>query len=127
MRPALLAAAVLLSACFAPKPCTRALCVARLDGTMEVSAWNGVFRATADGPKPPVMSDAEVRMVYGKADFVNGTTRVTAEEGSVFAFSVSTGAVPSIAVTTGTVSVWLSTVAPTAVPPGAPFLLPKAR
>ena len=127
MRKPLLAGIILLVACAGPKPCTRTLCVSKLDGTMELSAWSGSVRASADTPKPPVVSDTKVTMVYGTAEFVNGTTRVTATEGSVFTFTVSTRAIPSIEVSSGSVTVMLSTGAPSAVPPGAPYLLPKPR
>jgi hypothetical protein len=101
------AAILLLAACAGPKPCTRTLCVSKLEGTMELSAWSGSVRASADTPKPSVMSDTKVTMVYGTAEFVNGKTRVTATEGSVFTFTISTRAVPSIE-----------------VPAGSPYLLP---
>ncbi|MDD5303549.1 MAG: hypothetical protein PHS14_10625, partial [Elusimicrobia bacterium] len=98
MRRILLAGLVLLAACAGPKPCTRTLCVTKLDGTMELAGWNGSVRATAESPKPPVMSDTEVTMIYGTAEFINGKTRVTAAEGAAFKFSVSTRAVSSIEV-----------------------------
>ena len=120
-----LPAILLLAACAGPKPCTRTLCVTKLDGTMELSAWSGSVRASADTPKPPVVSDTTVTMIYGAAEFVNGKTRVNAAEGSVFTFSVSTRAIPSIEVSTGSVTVMLSTGAPSAVAPGALYLLPK--
>jgi hypothetical protein len=121
----LAAATLLLAACAGPKPCTRTLCVSKLEGTMELSAWSGSVRASADTPKPPVVSDTKVTMVYGAAEFVNGSTRVTASEGSVFTFSVSTRAIPSIEVSSGSVTVMLSTGAPTAVASGVPYFLPK--
>jgi len=125
-----LAAILLLAACAGPKPCTRTLCVAKLDGTMELEAWSGSVRASAETPKPPVVSATKVTMVYGTAEFVNGKTRVTAAEGSVFTFNVSTRAIPSIEVSSGSVTVLLSAGepnagAPSEVPPGAPYLLPK--
>jgi hypothetical protein len=123
----LLAGLALLAACAGPKPCTRTLCVTKLDGTMELSAWSGSVRASADTPKPPVVSDTKVTMVYGTAEFVNGKTRVTATEGSVFTFTVSTRAIPSIEVSSGSVTVMLSTGAATALTPGQPYFLPKPR
>jgi hypothetical protein len=123
----LLAAILILAACAGPTPCTRTLCVTKLEGTMELSAWSGSVRASADTPKPPVVSDTKVTMVYGTAEFVNGKTRVTASEGSVFTFAISTRAIPSIEVSSGSVTVMLSTGAPSAVAPGAPYFLPKPR
>lgn len=127
MRRVLLAGLVLLSACAGPKPCTRTLCVARLDGAMELAGWSGSVRATTESPKPPVMSDTIVTMVYGTAEFVNGKTRIAATEGAVFNFSVSTRAVASIEVSSGAVFVTFSTGTPVSLAPGAPFFLPKPR
>ena len=127
MRSILLAGLALLSACAGPKPCTLTLCVAKLDGTLELSGWSGTVRETADSPKPPVMSDSTVTMLYGTADFVNGKTRVTAGEGSSFKFFVSTRSAASIEVSSGSVTVALSSGAPISLTPGTPYLLPKSR
>jgi len=127
MRRALPLVLVLLAACAGPKPCTRSLCVTKLDGTMELAGWKDTVRATSDSPKPPVLSDATVTMVYGTAEFRHGKTRVTASEGSSFKFTVSTRAVSSIEVSSGSVVVQLSTGAPVALVPGTPYALPKAR
>ncbi len=123
MRKAL-AAVLLLSACAGPKPCTRTLCVARLDGAMEMRGWSGTVRATTDTPKPPVPSDSEVTIINGSADFTNGKTKISAAEGSVFRFVVSTTAT-SIDVSAGLVTVSVSSAAPMALTPGSPFLLPR--
>lgn len=120
----LLAAALLLSACAGPKPCTRTLCVEKLDGAMELRGWSGTVRVSADTPKPPVPSDSEVTMVSGSADFVNGKSRISATEGAAFRFVVSTGTM-SIDVSAGSVSVSVSSGAPVSVTPGTPFLLPR--
>ena len=125
MRKAFLAGLLLLAACAGPKPCTRTLCVAKLDGTMDLSGWGGSVRETSDSPKPPVMSDTTVTMVYGTAEFVNGKTKVKAEEGSSFKFSVLTRAIAAIEVSSGSVTVSLSSGAPVSVAPGAPYFLPK--
>ena len=125
MRLRLLAALALLSACAGPKPCTRTLCVTRLDGTMEIAGWSGSVRATAESPKPPVMSDSTVTMLQGTAEFRNGKTGVAAVEGASFKFTVSTRAVSSIEVSTGSVFVTLSTGAPVTLAPGVPYSLPK--
>jgi hypothetical protein len=127
MRAAFLAALCLAAACAAPKPCTLALCVSKLDGTMDLSGWSGSVRAASDSPKPSVVNETEVRMVYGKAEFMNGKTKVSADEGSVFTFRVSTRAIPSIELSTGSVTIQLSSGAPVALVPGAPYYLPKAK
>ncbi len=97
----------------------------KLDGTMDLAGWSGTVRATADTPQPPVMSDTTVTMVYGSAQLRNGKTIVSASEGSSFKFTVSTRAVAEIEVSSGTVTVALSTGAPVALTPGAPYRLPK--
>jgi hypothetical protein len=124
-RSAAFAALLLLAACAGPKPCTRALCVSKLEGTMDLSGWSGSVRETSDSPQPPVVSDTQVTMVFGTAEFVNGKTRVIAAEGSSFKFAVSTRAVSSIDVSSGSVTVALSTAAPFVLGPGQPYALPK--
>ena len=121
----MLAGLVLLAACAGPKPCTRTLCVTRLDGTMDLAGWGGSVSATASSPKPPVVSDTTVTIVYGTAEFRNGKTLVAATEGSSFKFSVSTRAVASIEVSSGSVFVTLSTGVPVTLSPGVPYFLPK--
>ena len=121
----LLAGLILLAACAGPKPCTRTLCVTKLDGTMDLVGWNGSVQATTTSPKPPVMSDTTVTLVYGTAEFRNGKTKVAAGEGSSFKFSVSTRAISSIEVSSGSVTVTLSTGTVVPLAPGAPYYLPK--
>lgn len=125
MRFGLLAGLLLLAACAGPKPCTRTLCVTRLDGTLELAGWNGRVTAASDTPKPPVVSDTVVTMVSGTAEFRNGKTRIAAAEGAAFRFLVSTRAVSSIEVSAGAVSVVPSTGAPAVLALGAPYFLPK--
>lgn len=125
MRFTRLASLLLLAACAGPKPCTRTLCVDKLDGTLEQKGWNATIRETAESPKAPVVSDSTVTMIYGTAEFRNGKTKVVASEGASFKFSVSTRAVSSIEVATGTVTVALSSAAPVALAPGVPYALPK--
>jgi hypothetical protein len=116
---------LLLAACAGPKPCTRTLCVDSLDGTMRLDGWSKSVTATASSPKPPVMSDSTVTMVYGTAKFHQGKTVVAASEGSSFKFELSTRAVSSILVSTGSVTVSVDSAAPVALAPGAPYFLPK--
>lgn len=115
----------LLAACAGPKPCTRTLCVERLDGTMRLEGWNGGVTATASTPQPPVVADTAVTMQFGSAELRNGTTRVTASEGSSFKFFVSTRAIPSLELSSGTVTVSLSSGPAAPLVPGVPFYLPK--
>lgn len=118
-------AVLLLAACAGPKPCTRTLCVDKLDGTMRLEGWNRSVTATATSPQPPVMSDSTVTMVYGTAQFHQGKTKVVASEGASFKFTLSTRAVSAIELSTGSVTVSLSSGAPVALTPGAPYYLPK--
>jgi len=119
----------LLAGCAAPKPCTRALCVERLDGTLVTSAWSGTVTSTASEPTPPVPPDSEVTVRYGSAEFRHGRqTLVAAGEGASFRFTVSTGAAASISVSSGPVAVSVSSgAAPVPVAPGTTFVLPKPR
>lgn len=125
MRAALLAALAGLAACAYPAPCTRALCVARLDGTMRVDGWGSTVVETSDSPKAPIVSDAKVTMVYGSGAFVHEKTLVRAQEGSSFSFSVSTKTVASIEVSSGIVTVAPFRGSETILQPGVPFALPK--
>jgi hypothetical protein len=127
MRLSLIAAALLLAACAGPKPCTQTLCVTKLDGTMDLAGWNDSVRATSESPKPPVVSDTVVTMVYGTAEFRNGRTRVTAAEGSAFKFSVSTRAISAIEVSSGSVTVAPSSGTAVILAPGVPYFLPKPQ
>lgn len=127
MRPRCLAL-LLLAACAGPQPCTRTLCVVKLDGTIETSAWSGTVISTADSPHPPVPTDAEVRVKYGSAEFRNGRSRIAASEGAAFRFTVSTRAVAVIDVSNGPVTVIVSSgSAPVEILPGTSFTLPKPR
>lgn len=125
---AFLAAALLTSACAGPRPCTQTLCPARLAGSYEVRGWSGTIAVSPDTPKPPVPSDANVTVLTGEAEFINGKATLRAVAGTAFRYSVSTRAVSSIDVSSGSVSVFLSSTAvPVSVLPGAPYLLPRAK
>ena len=116
---------LLLAACAGPKPCTRTLCVVKLDGTMRLDGWGGSVTATADSPKPPVVNDTTVTMVSGSAEFLNGKSHLAATEGACFKYTLSTRTLSSIEVSSGVVIVSLSTGAPVTLVPGAPYFLPK--
>jgi len=125
LRHALLTAILLLAACAGPKPCTRTLCVSKLEGTMELEGWGGTVTQSSETPKPPVMSDTVVTVLAGSAEFVNGKTKVTAAEGSSFKFSISTRAVSAIEVSSGAVSATNKAGTRMWIEPGATFFLPK--
>ena len=125
MKAASLTGLLLLAACAGPKPCTRTLCVAKLDGTMRLDGWNSSAIATSTTPQPPVISDSVVTIVAGTAEFRNGKTRVSAGEGSSFKFAFSTRSVASIEVSSGTVVVFPAAGPPAPLGPGATFSLPK--
>jgi len=123
----IVAGLLLLAACAGPKPCTRTLCVYKLDGTMELSGWSGSIKQSASTPKAPVMADSVVTILDGSAEFLNGKTRVAAGAGSSFKFFVSTRAVASIEVSSGPVTVTPPSGAAVALTPGAPYPLPKPQ
>ena len=125
MKAAAIAALLLLAACAGPKPCTRTLCVAKLEGTMRLDGWDSSAIATAATPQPPVISDSAVTIIAGTAELRNGKTKVSAAEGTSFKFSVSTRAVASIEVSSGSVTVQPARGAPVAFGPGTTFSLPK--
>lgn len=128
MRRASLLAAVLLSGCAGPRPCTRTLCPARLAGSYEVRGWSGTLTISPDAPQPPVPSDSEVSVLTGEAEFTHGQATLKASAGAAFRFMVSTGAVASLEVSSGSVTVLISSAAaPAAVLPGAPYFLPAAE
>ena len=120
---------LLAAACAAPRPCTLTLCPERVDGTVEVSSWGGSVRMTPTSPQPPIPSEAQVTVVYGRAEFSRrGGARVMAEEGSSFRLVVSTQSSDSLVVSSGSVSVVLSSGAtPVALTPGSVIALPPAR
>ena len=130
MRRLLLAAAVLAAACAGPRPCTQALCPStKLEGTYRVRGWNNSVTVNSGVPAIPIVSDSTVEILSGRVKFVNDQAAVYASAGSTFRFEVSSGpvAVPSILVSSGEVSVALSsTVAPSPVAPGTPYPLPVA-
>jgi hypothetical protein len=131
MRRLLLAAAALSSAaCFAPRPCTQALCPSRLDGTYRVTGWNRTVTAGPGSPALPIVSDSEVEVAEGSVEFANGRSIVRAAAGSAFRFEISTAPAhaASLLVSSGTVTVVLSSgAAPTPVPAGVSYVLPVAK
>lgn len=125
MRAAFLAALALSAACAGPKPCTRTLCAARLDGTVSAAGWEGAIVSSSASPQPPVVDNAVVTVEGGPAAFVNGRTLVRAQAGSVFVFTVSTASIPAIEVSSGVVTVAPFRGAETIIVPGSPYALPK--
>ena len=125
------AAALFSAACFAPRPCTQALCASRLDGSYRVIGWNRVVSAGGTAaPAIPIVSDSTVEVTDGSAEFTLGKSVVRASAGSSFHFEVSTASAhaASIFVTTGPVSVALSSGAvPTTLSAGSTFVLPPAK
>lgn len=124
MRRLLLAALAALAACSAPRPCTRALCLTRLDGELEMKGMSGTVRVAPDVPKPPVVSDSEVTVLSGTAEFVNKKSFISAPAGSAFRFTTSTAPYATLVVTAGSLEVRASSAAvPVSVPAGSSFLL----
>lgn len=114
------------AACFAPLPCTQALCPSKVEGTYRLTGWNRSIDAGPDTPQPPVVSDTGVSIVSGRVEFVNREAVIAASEGTAFDFTVSTGSVrvPTLVVTSGSLTVSVSSGPLTTVTPGAPFPLP---
>ncbi|HAZ08095.1 MAG TPA: hypothetical protein DCZ01_06145 [Elusimicrobia bacterium] len=128
MSRASLLAAVLLTGCAGPRPCTRTLCPARLAGSYEVRGWSGTLTIAPDMPQPPVPSDSEVSVRTGEAEFTHGQATLKASAGTAFRFMVSTRSVASLEVSSGCVTVLVSSMtAPASVLPGALYLLPAAN
>ncbi len=127
LRLAAVAALALLSAaCFAPLPCTQALCPDKVEGTYRVIGWNRSVDCGPDTPQVPVVSDSTVQVLSGKVRFVNRASVLTASEGASFRFEVSTSSsrVPVVTVDSGTLTVSVSSGPETRVPAGAPYALP---
>jgi hypothetical protein len=133
MRRLLLAAAVLsAAACASPAPCTQALCPSRVDGSYKVTGWDKSLTVAPSQPALPVVTDSTVDVLDGSVEFTNRKAVVRAAAGSSFRFTVSTGsvkhAIPSIAVSSGDVSIALSSGAALApIPPGSVYLLPNGK
>ncbi|MDE2142620.1 MAG: hypothetical protein KGL74_10130 [Elusimicrobia bacterium] len=131
MRRLLLAAALLSpAACFAPRPCTMALCPSAMDGTYRVTGWNRSVNAGGGAPFVPIVSDSDVEITGGSVAFTNGTAVVRASEGTSFRFELSTAVSRGarLLVSSGSVSVALSSgAAASLVPAGSSFLLPVAK
>jgi hypothetical protein len=132
MRRLLLAFAVLsAAACASPAPCTQALCPAEhLDASYRVTGWTTSVIVTPGTPALPIVSDASVEVLKGGAEFHNRRAVLRAAEDSSFRFSVSSDDVhvPAIVVSSGEVSVALSsTSAPILVAPGATYLFPVPK
>lgn len=122
---ALLLAVAFLAACAAPRPCTQALCPGKVGGEYRVSGWGKSVTVSAGAPPIPIVSDSEVTVSGGPAEFVNRRTVVRAEPGATFTFLVSSDSVhaASLVVSSGSVSVSVASAAPVALAAGAPFVL----
>lgn len=131
MRRLLLAAALLSpAACFAPRPCTLALCPSALDGTYRVTGWNRTVSAGGGAPAVPVVPNSDVEVTGGTVQFTNGKAVVRASQGASFHFELSTAPARAgrLSVSSGSLSVALSSGAPASVVPAGSFiLLPVAK
>ena len=127
MRRLLLAFVIASAACASPAPCTQALCPAHYDGSYRVSGWNKAVTVVPGLPALPIVSDSTVDVLSGRVEFVTRRAVVRAAEGASFRFEVSTASVrvPSITVSSGLVTVGLSSAAaPSPLTPGVPYSLP---
>ncbi len=114
------------SACFAPLPCTQALCPLKVEGIYRVAGWGREVNSGPDTPQSPIVSDSNISVLSGRVEFVNRGTVVAAAEGAEFRFEVSTGSVriPTVTVSSGALTVSVSSGPTTTVRPGAPYPLP---
>jgi hypothetical protein len=127
MRRLLLAVAVLAAACASPAPCTQALCPTHYEGAYRVTGWTSPVTVTPGAPPIPIVSDSSIEILSGRAEFVNRHAVVRAAEGASFRFEVSTAPVPvpAIIVTSGLVTVALSSTATSSpLTPGVTYFLP---
>jgi hypothetical protein len=131
MRRLLAAVAVLCAAgCWAPRPCTQALCPLPSEGSYRVHGWNNSVAVNSTTPPLPIVSDATVDVVDGKVAFSNDKAVIVAAAGATFRFEVSSGpvAVASLIVNAGDVSVALSSAAPLSpIPVGSTYFLPVPK
>lgn len=119
------ALSLLPAACFAPLPCTQALCPSKVEGTYRVSGWARAVESGPETPQVPIVSDSEVQVLSGRVEFVNDRSVIAAKEGTAFRFTVSTGSVraPIVEVSNGALSVSVDSAPATVVLPGAPYPL----
>jgi len=119
------ALAVLSCACFAPLPCTQALCPSKVEGVYRVAGWTRSVDSGPDTPQVPVVSDSSVTVLSGKVEFVNRRAFIAASEGTAFRFEVSTDSkhVPVVEVVRGSLAVSVDSAPATVVLPGAPYML----
>ncbi|MBI3566216.1 MAG: hypothetical protein HY079_13555 [Elusimicrobia bacterium] len=120
------ALALLSAACFAPLPCTQALCPGKVEGSYRVIGWNRSVDCGPDTPQVPVVSDSTVQVSGGAVQFVNRKTVLTATDGTAFRFEVSSSSArtPLVTVTAGTLTVSVSSGPAATVPAGVPYALP---
>lgn len=120
------AVALLGAACFAPLPCTQALCPSKVEGTYRVIGWTRSVDCGPDTPQVPVVSDSTVQVTGGTVQFVNRRTVLTASQGAAFRFEVSSASArtPLVTVTAGTLTVSVSSGPAAVVPAGVPYALP---
>jgi hypothetical protein len=120
---------VLASACFAPRPCTQALCPTSIDGVYRVDGWGHSVTVDKTVPPLPIVSDSEVSVLAGSAEFSNDRSVLHAAAGSSFRFEVSTASTRTawVTVSTGAVTVTTSSSPARGLTPGVPFAFPAPR
>lgn len=135
MRRLLLAAAALSSAaCFAPRPCTMALCPSGEGGSYTVTGWDREVSSGPGSPRLPIVSNSEVAVTEGTVEFVNGKTVLRASAGTAFRYEAAVPktkttpkTAPKIVVSSGTLTVAVSSGPMTTVEAGSTYLLPLAK
>ena len=123
MRFLALAAIALAAACAGPRPCTQALCPTSY-ASYRVTGWNRSVTVSSGTPAIPIVSDSAVDVIGGEAQFVNGKSVVTASAGTTFTYLVSSSAVSSIVLSSGSMTVAIDSAPAASVPLGAATFLP---
>ncbi len=119
--------AAMNAACFAPLPCSQALCPEKVAGSYRVNGWTRSVISGADTPQTPIVSDSSVKILEGSVDFKIRATTLRAASGTSFHFELSTGSLrtPEISVIDGMVTVITSSGPAVNVSSGLPYILPS--
>ena len=127
----LIAPAVLLAAvaCAGPRPCTQTLCPARVEGAYRIVGWNRSVTVDSTVPALPIVADSSVEILNGEAEFTNDRAVLRASAGAMFRFDVSssTPRISSVLVSSGVVTVEVSSAPPSTLTPGIPYLLASPK
>jgi hypothetical protein len=125
--PALIFFSLTLSACFAPRPCTQALCPTSVNGEYRMKGWDKSVSISSGTPPMPIVSNSEIEITQGRVEFTNRQTRVIAQEGTSFKFELAappSKPIPMITVSSGQIEVQRTSTTAVTVPTGQTYFLP---